>query len=62
MIDPEKLREAFHLAASICDDLADEQSHPTVVDGMSLSNAIDNTQQLLDTLVELQAESKEVAA
>ena len=62
MIDPEKLKEAFDLAGSICEDLADEQSHPTVVDGMSLSSAIDNTQQLLDMLTELKAESLEVAA
>lgn len=62
MINAEALREAFDLAQSIVDDIADEIGYPSVVDGASLNSALDNAQQLLESLQAIKEASHAKAA
>lgn len=49
-LDLEKLKDAADLAVAILDDLETEIEWSSVVTGMAYNAALDNAQQLLDTL------------
>ena len=58
-MDKEKLAEAAELCIAILDDLETEIEWPSVSNGMSYRAALDNAQQLLDTLKAAKASGEE---